>query len=300
MRQESISQEQAEFFNQNGYLIVRQALDRAELEAMQAAMERLVAFADKTRPNDPDYMFRAGHRTGASVLQRIEYVIDKDDTAKALLANPFILRSVETLQGPDLIPTWDSMVLKAPGEGIIVPWHRDAGTGGVGDRPIFNVDFYLDRADEENCVWVIPGSQAWPTPEVEAWLGEHRDREQSVEEFKSSRAVPAVMEPGDVLFHNILVLHGSPATTVNRWRRVVYYEFRPAHVELERGPHVPEYIPLKQKLLLACMRLRCDAAWLPKDERAFQYLPPAPFNTTELAPNETLDTYRYAHGDYWR
>ena len=53
---------------------------------------------------DPD-----ARPTGRKVLRRIEYVIDKRDECKVLLGNPFILRSVEKLMGPDLIPTWDSM-----------------------------------------------------------------------------------------------------------------------------------------------------------------------------------------------
>jgi hypothetical protein len=63
------------------------------------------------------------------------------------------------------------------------------------------------------------------------------------------------MHPGDVIIHNILVLHGSPAAQ-SHLRRVIYYEFRPAEVELAIGPHTPEYIPLKQHLLLACLRDR--------------------------------------------
>ena len=65
---------------------------------------------------------------------------------------------------------------------------------------------------------------------------------------------------GDVLFHSILVLHGSPAAR-SQLRRVVYYEFRPAEVEQAHGPHVPQYIPTKQKVLLACLRHRAERAF---------------------------------------
>ncbi|WJH33417.1 phytanoyl-CoA dioxygenase family protein [Paenibacillus sp. CC-CFT747] len=96
-------------------------------------------------------------------MKRIEYVIDKSDPMKVLLGHPFILQSVEKLQGRNFIPTWDSMVLKMPDEGIIVPWHRDAEVPEGADpaKPIFNVDFYLDDADLRSCLWVIPGSNRW-------------------------------------------------------------------------------------------------------------------------------------------
>src|SRR5438067_2006740 len=123
----AITEEQARFFLENGYLIVRGVLHGEELARMQAAMDDLTAYGSSTVRDDLDYAYGEGHRTSGKILRRVEYVIDKRDECKILLGNPFILRWVEKLMGPDLIPTWDSMVLKMPGEGIIVPWHRDAG-----------------------------------------------------------------------------------------------------------------------------------------------------------------------------
>jgi ectoine hydroxylase-related dioxygenase (phytanoyl-CoA dioxygenase family) len=294
-----ISDEEARFFHDNGYLIVRGVLQGEELSRVQAAMQELYDYGSAEVRSDPDYSYGKGHLTGNKTLARVEYVIDKSDDMKVLLGNPFILRSTEKLMGPDLIPTWDSMVLKAPGEGIIVPWHRDAGTDQVGDKPIFNVDFYLDSATEENCVWIIPGSSRWPKEQAHAWLDAHRSQS-TAEEFRNSGAVPALMQPGDVLFHDILVLHGSPSSNAKALRRVVYYEFRTAHVEEAIGPHVPAYIPLKQKVLLACIERRKSAAYIPSGEQPYNYRPPAPYDTVTLAPGEELTSYRYAHRDYWR
>jgi ectoine hydroxylase-related dioxygenase (phytanoyl-CoA dioxygenase family) len=187
------------------------------------------------------------------------------------------------------------MVLKLPGEGIAVPWHRDAGTDFVGDMPIFNVDFYLDEADLDTCVWVIPGSHKWDEVKAQQEIS-HLNHNG----FNTQGAIPATMQPGDVLFHNILVLHGSPANTSNKLRRVVYYEFRTAHVEESKGPHVPTYIPLKQKVLLACLELRRNVNYIDPSEERYTYHPPAPYNTVTLAPKEELPTYRYVHSEYWR
>jgi ectoine hydroxylase-related dioxygenase (phytanoyl-CoA dioxygenase family) len=299
MAKRVISDEEAQFFLDNGYVILRQAVQGEELRRMQEAMMRLIEYATAELRDHPDFMYSKGHKTGEKVLNRIEYVIDKTDEGKVLLGNPFILRSVEKLMGPDLIPTWDSMVLKMPGQGIIVPWHRDAGTGHVGDTPIFNVDFYLDEADINTCVWVIPGSNHWSPEQAAAWIAEHKTQDTPTD-FEATGAVPALMQPGDVLFHNILVLHGSPPNSSDRLRRVVYYEFRTAHVEEAIGPHVPEYIPLKQKVLLACLERRKQTDYIPADEEPYVYAPPPPYNGVTLAPGEELPTYRYAHGDYWR
>lgn len=296
----AIREEEARFFEENGYLIVRGVLRGDELARIQAALQDVVGYGAAQVRDDPDYMYGAGHKTGEKVLRRVEYVIEKREECKVLLGHPFILRSVERLLGKDLIPTWDSMVLKMPGQGIIVPWHRDAGTDCLGDKPIFNVDYYLDEADEDTCVWVIPGSHLWDQAKVADWLKERAAADKTKEDFQRTGAVPALMQPGDVLFHNILLLHGSPANVSEKQRRVLYYEFRAAHVEQEFGPHVPAYIPLKQKVLLACIAKRKAADYIPADEIPYQYDPPAPWNTTRISPGVEPPTYRYAHQEYWR
>ncbi len=289
-----ITDEEARYFLDNGYLILRDVLLGEELSRVQAAMMELVREGSERVVDDPDFAYGEGHKTGAKILRRIEYVIDKRDEMKVLLANPFILRSVEKLMSSDLIPTWDSMVLKQPGEGIIVPWHRDAGTDQVCDKPIFNVDFYLDEADEDTCVWLIPGSHQWSSQAAQAEITRRNTP------FESQDAIPALMHPGDVLFHNILALHGSPANTSHKLRRVVYYEFRSAHVEAEIGPHVPEYIPLKQRMLMRCIERRKLADYVPADEIPFEYAPPAPFEMKLPQRDEESPEFRYPHGEFWR
>jgi dipeptidyl aminopeptidase/acylaminoacyl peptidase/ectoine hydroxylase-related dioxygenase (phytanoyl-CoA dioxygenase family) len=296
----AITDEQAQFFLANGYLIVRGVIEGQELARVQSALAEVTAYGSAAVRDDPDYQYATGHKTGQRVLRRVEYVIDKRDECKVMLANPFVLRSVEKLMGRDLIPTWDAMVLKMPDEGIVVPWHRDAGTGCVGDKPIFNVDFYLDEADEQTCVWVIPGSHLWSVERANEWLAARPKDAVSRTEFVPADAVPALMQPGDVLFHNILLLHGSPANEGGRLRRVVYYEFRTAHVEEQLGPHTPAYIPAKQKLLLSCLQLRHQADYISQDEEPYVYNPPAPYDTVALVGKDRLPSYRVPHGDYWR
>ncbi len=285
-----ITDEEAQFFLDNGFLIIRGLLAGKELGRLQADTGELVELGSREGQQGPDCRYGTGHQSGKTVLCRIDYVIDKREACKVLLGHPFILRSVERLMGPDFIPTWDAMVLKMPGEGIIVPWHRDAAVGHVGDEPIFNVDFYLDEATLGNCLWIYPGSQRWNSEQVE------RITRQSG--FSTAGAVPVPMQPGDVLFHDIRLVHGSPSTSAATLRRVVYYEFRPAHVESSQGPHKPEYIPLKQRVLLDCIERRAKADYVGTEE-PYQYNSPPPF-AVAWTPGTGVPTHRYPHEQYWR
>ena len=294
-KQDSITEPQAQFFRDNGLLVVRNVLRGAELKAMQEQTQPLVDRAMKEKPKDPDYMYKKHELTGEQVPFRIEYVIDKTTAGKALLGHPFILRSVEKIQGRNFIPTWDSMVFKQPGAGAAIPWHRDDGTGNGADRShIFNVDFYLDGSDMTNCLWGILGSNKWSQAEADATVKKLNDAPASFS--TDDRCVPILMNPGDVIFHNILVLHGSPAAQ-SKLRRVVYYEFRPGEIERDLGPHTPEYIPIKQKLLLSCLRQRAESEF-GRGEKAFAYNPSAEFAVP--AGDAKLETYRYPHDKFWR
>ncbi len=286
-----IDEEGALAFRRAGLLVVRHLLEPAELAALRAETLALVERAARERVSDPDYQYKKHEESGALVPFRVEYVVDKTASCKALLAHPFVLRSVERLQGRDFIPTWDSMVFKQAGAGAAIDWHRDADTSKCDpDRPIFNVDFYLDASDATNCLWGIPGSNRWSDAEAQAAC-----ERLSAGGFGRHGSVPVLMNAGDALFHDILVLHGSPACS-SELRRVVYFEFRPAEVELRLGPHTPDYVPLKQRVLQACIRDRARASHAAREE-AFVYAPAA---APALAAEEQPFSYRHPHHQHWR
>jgi phytanoyl-CoA hydroxylase len=290
-QQDQITEEQAQYFRENGFLVIRNVLVGEELARAQEDMLRLTEIGAAGVSDNPDYMYGKGKKSGKRVFKRVEYVVDKVDQMKVLMGHPFILRSVEVLQGPSFIPTWDSMVLKMPDEGIIVPWHRDAEVpeGVVDGKPIFNVDFYLDASDIKTCLWVIPGSNLWDKDKIQA-------RIQGDPDFDTSDALPVILQAGDAIFHDITVLHGSPDGDGNELRRTVYFEFRDCNMEQDYGPHTPTYIPFKQQILLNCIERRKQEAYC-SHEIPFEYRPTGRFVINAI---QEPDTYRLPHGDFWR
>ncbi|OCT15593.1 phytanoyl-CoA dioxygenase [Paenibacillus pectinilyticus] len=286
--QHEITDEQAQFFLDNGFLVIRNVVAHEELRLLQEQTMRVVE-KGIAGCEDEDYLYRI-RSNGERKYWRTEYIIDKQEANKALLAHPFILRSVAKVQGENFIPTWDSLVVKIPNQAASVPWHRDAlvPEGCSDPRPIFNVDFYLDDADLKSCLWVIPGSHHWSTE-----VAEERCARPG---FEFSDAVPVPMKPGDVIFHNIQLLHGSPEGDGNALRRTVYYEFRPGEIEAAFGPHTLEYLALKQHLLVDCIEKRRGAGYT-AGEAPYVYQPKGAFALGEC---QKPKTYRYKHEAYWR
>jgi phytanoyl-CoA hydroxylase len=278
-----IDDAQARRFREHGFLVVPDLLAGDELDALRRETLALVESAVERR-GGPDVQYKRHDETGEEVPFRIEYVVDKTPACRALLGHPFVLRIVEKLQGPDFVPTWDSMVFKLGGAGAAIPWHRDELIDYAPTAPIFNVDFYLDASDSSNCLWAIPGSHRWSNAEVRAEV------ERLGRDGFQREGVPLELQPGDVLLHDILVVHGSPPAR-SGLRRVLYYEFRPVELELEVGPHVPEYVLLKQAVLAACIRERAEAPYTVGEE---------PYVYAGGAGLDRPATYRYTHERYLR
>ena len=283
-----LTEQQLARFRSDGFLVLRDALDERELVKLRAETLSLVERAEGGS-DDPDFKYRRHELTGEQVPYRIEYVVDKTASCKALLGHPYLLEAVEQLQGPRFIPTWDSMVFKQAGAGAAIPWHRDAGREHTAaGTPIFNVDVYLDGSDSTNCLWALPGSQRWSDEEA-ARAVESR----SAGGFRTEGAVPLELSPGDVVLHDILVVHGSPPAQ-SSLRRVLYLEFRPVALELELGPHVAQYVPLKQSVLLRALAERARTPY-GGDEEPFVY-------RGELAAGADgpRSEWRFPHEEYWR
>ena len=294
-RERCISDEAADFFRSNGLLVLRNVIGADELARLQAETATLVDTALAGGHDNPDFCYKTHAETGDLVPFRVEYVVDKLSSTKALLGHPFLLRTISKLAGPAFVPTWDSMVFKMAGGGAAIDWHRDGGlcedaVSLLSSGRAFNVDIYLDRADMDSCLWGLPGSNNWSDEDADAAIARLNEGGVSTE-----GAVPLPMEPGDVLLHNVLVLHGSRATS-GPLRRVIYYEFRPADIELAVGPHTPEYVEVKQHVQAAAVRHRRLAPYA-AGEDAYEYLPNGEADPAWAAEPPT---WRYPHGRYLR
>ena len=247
-----LSEEQIRFFDENGYLVLRQWLSGELLERLQAAGDTWIREGEALRTRQRaeavlsaadedlarDLVFAA--RSEGEVFFRVNYLHNKKESASLeLLGSPQVLGVAESLCGENFVPTYESMVFKKAGDGEKIPWHQDA----VHTRKhrVFNFDLYLDESKAGNgALRVVPKSQktiqdacnvaieyAWDLPGV----------------------IQVELEPGDVLLHDVMVLHGSERTIGKNLRRTIYYEFRAAEMILEEGPWDADFIDQRLRLI---------------------------------------------------
>ena len=241
-----LSGEQIRFFDENGYLVLRNWIPQPLVARLQKAAEGWIERGwerhqkrDAEQSSWDDWLF--AEREAGTVMWRVNYLHNKGHSASLeLLGSPQVLAVAESLCGPNFVPTYESMVFKQEGDGKEVIWHQDA----IHPRNyrIFNLDVYLDPSKGgAGALYVVPKSQRARQDfcTLEHSYGWQIPTAQVVE-----------MEPGDVLLHDVMVAHGSPATQQgSALRRTLYYEFRPAEQIVDEGPWDRSWVERRMRLI---------------------------------------------------
>ncbi|MGW8885916.1 phytanoyl-CoA dioxygenase family protein [Streptomyces sp. NPDC055749] len=236
-----LNAEEIAAFDEQGYLILRERIPQDLRQRLADASARWIANGRQlAEDSSADGDFGFADRPGGRRLFRVNYLHAKGEAASLeLLGSPELLAIAESLAGPNFVPTYESLVFKDEGDGAPIPWHQDAVHPR--NHRIFNIDVYLDAShDGAGALRVVPGSQH-STVDVCALTDTHG--------WDVPGAVVVEMEPGDVLIHDVMLVHGSEPVVGNRMRRTIYYEFRPAEQILGEGPWDRQFVDARLRLL---------------------------------------------------
>jgi phytanoyl-CoA hydroxylase len=208
-----LTQEQKQSFAQDGYLIVRRLFSQEETEFLtqhyMELHEKDATDADRSSEEDPLKRFPRllmMHRYDPISL---EWMLDRRIAAvlnELLGKDPFAVQTMIYYKPPQARGQalhQDQYFLRAQPGTCIAAWMA------------------LDRCDDENgCLQVVPGSQNWPLLCTTKADTTQSFTDMTVPIPAGTEAVPAVLDPGDVLFFNGQLVHGSgPNHTTDRFRR---------------------------------------------------------------------------------
>ena len=145
-----------------------------------------------------------------------------DDTSLRWLLDPRISSRLAHLLGGDPFAVQTMVYFKPPGSrGQAL--HQDNFYLRAQPGTCVAAWLALDGADEDNgCLLVVPGSHRWPILCTEAADTRESFTDVTVPLPPGERAIPVRMDPGDVLFFNGSLVHGSlPNRTEDRFRRAL-------------------------------------------------------------------------------
>lgn len=213
----SLSKKQVEQFNKDGYLMVKGLFAQEEIQEIKDTFEEI------GRTGVPDYYEPDFTDDEDKPLRRYPRVMHPhrfNETAKNYMLHPPVMAVLEDLYAEPALAAQSMYYYKPPGaRGQAL--HQDNFYLKVEPGNCIAAWTAIDKADEENGgLLVVPKTQ-----DHEIVCPELADERESftthyVKPPKGQKAIPVVMEPGDVLFFNGNLIHGSYRNrTRDRFRR---------------------------------------------------------------------------------
>lgn len=215
-----LTQEEALRYERDGFVVPNGRLPESTVVTLRAALDELLA----RNPGIPPEALDCAH------LIQSAQVVRGHSAFFDLCVTPAILDCVEQLIGPDII-LWSCHVFcKLPEQGREVPWHVDGEHWPIDPPATCSAWIAIDRSDGDNgCLQVIPGSHRLRIGQKrkDGYLVEWHDRVANDAPFREADAVDVTLEPGQMSFHDIHLIHGSRANSSSRRRAGVAIRYMP-------------------------------------------------------------------------
>lgn len=253
--QYKLSQEQIDFFNENGYIANLKFLEEWQVDQLN---EELAAIAD---PEHPDhalfYQFFSNASTDEnSVLFHALGAWRITPGFHDILWNPAFVMAASQLLGNKVVRFWhDQLFCKPANHGGVVAWHQDYSYW-TRTSPLQHLTCWvgLDDATTENgCMYYVPRSHKWGLLEKPELAGEMEGlMEFLTDEQKAEfKPIPIELKKGYGTFHHPLLVHGSYENKSDRSRRAfvlnVFADGTIANSDKELMPGTPR-IPKGEKI----------------------------------------------------
>ena len=205
------TQEQLNEYAETGFLFLPGLLTSEETFELNDAVALLMDGKD-----EEDFMHREREKTGA--VRQVFLAHRYNPAFKKLIKHPKILEPVNQILNNDVYIWHSKLNAKDAFEGAVWLWHQDYGYwmwDGV-DPKLVSVMIFLDEATINNgCLMVISGSHHWGrqehyadtvTTSYKQWC---IDRETLMQKVKEDNIRQITGVPGDVLFFDCNIAHGS-------------------------------------------------------------------------------------------
>lgn len=257
-----ITQEQIQFFSENGYLCYGRVLDMPDVDELRAGLDRVIEI-EMSGGDDSSPEFKYGHRRGNADANQSRPIIQyinmwkREPSYERLLHHRLIAGVACALLNTPRVRLWhDQIISKPPEDNGHFHFHQDFYLWPLRDPRILTCWLALDDATPENgCMHVVSGSHADPrfgleryaaeqeaiaAAEAEGRTPEESDRQKMRHEpISIGTAVP--LKAGECMFHHCLNFHATPQNITNQQRRahIMIFMADGVRVNLNQTPTHP-------------------------------------------------------------
>jgi len=214
-----VTDQQVDFYQQNGYLTFGRIFTKAELDQLYAYVDQMIVdLPENKRPEQMD----TPHFQHPFLFN--------------YLAHPRVLDVIEQFIGPDIVLWSSHLISKRCNDGLAVPWHQDGVYWGNRLEPMDVITMWLavDASQVENgCMRVIAGSHRDQDLRYQAVATRSENlfgSEVVTEDRDPSKIVDLELAVGECHFHKAFTIHSSNANTSQQRRCGYTMRYMPASV----------------------------------------------------------------------
>src|SRR5690349_7149761 len=216
-----ITTAQAEQFDRDGFFVLEDGLDRAQLDDVLAAIDPIEAAEEKylrEKLGGKRLIARADEITFTTQLAlRVPAV-------RALVTGQVFQDLCHDLIGPNARLYWDMAVYKKPDTIAQFPWHQDNGYTFVDPQQYLTCWVALSDATLENgCPWVLPGAHKQGTFVHRAT----RVGLACIDEDEPAGSYPVPVKAGAIVVMSSLAPHKTGSNLSTGVRKALVAEFIP-------------------------------------------------------------------------
>ena len=217
-----LSEEQVEFFRENGYLKGIRLLSDEQVESLRGELEQLMNPGHAGR-----HLFHEYHSNESTDPNRVLFhalgAWRVTPGFHDLLWNPAFFVPASQLLGGAVRFWHDQLFCKPARHGGVVAWHQDYSYW-TRTTPLAHLTCWIgldDSTRENGCLHYVPGSHQWPDlPKPVLAGGLEESRRSLPEELREKfKPVAVEMKKGEASFHHARTMHGSGANDTPRPRR---------------------------------------------------------------------------------
>ena len=238
------TQEQIDFFQENGYVKFGRVLDSDGVEAMRAGLDAVIEL-ELTEGDDSSPEFKYGHDRKKDRLNRgsghpraIHQYVNmwkRESSYEAAIHNPLIAGTARALLDTPEVRLWhDQIISKPPHDNGHFGFHHDFFFWPLSPPNIVSCWLALDDATvDSGCMHVMPKSHkderfsvaaraAFNSASAKANEAGHEPPSNPWTErgkLDISHGIPVELKAGECMFHHCLNWHGTPPNITDHQRR---------------------------------------------------------------------------------
>jgi phytanoyl-CoA hydroxylase len=226
--QTTVTPDQIESYQDNGFLIYRNLLSAEELAEFTAAVLDAISSMGKRKIIDGPKMEEGDTFYDRVFIQRLN-LWQISDTVKRFLHSPELGKMAAQLAGVDGVRIWhDQALIKEPFANPSA-FHLDCPSWPFSSRDAVSIWIALADATVENgCMFFLPGTHKGAEFDRNAAFGPEMAGLLTVyPEWREIEPVPVALKAGDCSFHNGLLAHGANANMTLTRRSAMTAAFMP-------------------------------------------------------------------------